>query len=154
MGALASGGVRVLNEDVVRALGVSDDVIEMVTRREQEELRRREQLYRGDRPPLDVTDKTVILIDDGLATGSTMRAAAAAVLQQTPRRLIIAVPVAAKQTCESLAEQVDEVICYATPSPFLAVGQWYGEFGQTSDQEVRELIRRATAQPFSDVARS
>jgi predicted phosphoribosyltransferase len=101
-----------------------------------------------------VDGKTVILVDDGLATGSSMRAAAAALAQQRPAKRIVAVPVAAKQTCDGLARDVDEVVCYATPTPFCAVGQWYGEFGQTSDEEVRELLRRATTEPFSGAARS
>ena len=143
MGALASGGVRVLNQDVVETLGIAPDVIELATRREQEELERRERLYRGDRPPLAVAGKTVVLIDDGLATGSTMRAAAAAVKQQDPRRVVIAVPVAARPTCDDLRGLVDQLVCVATPAQFYAVGQWYGDFGQTTDEEVRELLRRA-----------
>ena len=145
MGALASGGLRVLNQDVVRTLGISLETVDAVARRESEELMRRERLYRGDRPAPEPAGKTVILIDDGLATGSTMRAAAAALRQRGPARVIVAVPVAARQTCEQLRREVDELVCAATPSPFLAVGQWYAEFGQTSDEEVRELLRRAEA---------
>ena len=145
MGALASGGLRVLNQDVVRTLGISPETVDAVARRESEELTRRERLYRGDRPAPEPAGKTVILIDDGLATGSTMRAAAAALRQRGPARVIVAVPVAARQTCEQLRREVDELVCAATPSPFLAVGQWYAEFGQTSDEEVRELLRRAEA---------
>jgi predicted phosphoribosyltransferase len=145
MGALAPGGVRVLNRDVVQLLGIDEGTIDLVTQREQEELARREQLYRGNRPPLTVEGKTVILIDDGLATGSTMRAAAAALRQQKPAKLIVAVPVAARATCRQLATEVDEVVCLQTPEAFYAVGQWYADFGQTSDEEVRELLSRATA---------
>jgi putative phosphoribosyl transferase len=145
MGALASGGLRVLNQDVVRTLDISPETVDAVASREAEELTRRERLYRGDRPAPELAGKTVILIDDGLATGSTMRAAAAALRQRGPARVIVAVPVAARQTCEQLRREVDEVVCAATPSPFLAVGQWYAEFGQTSDEEVRELLRRAQA---------
>jgi len=145
MGALASGGLRVLNQDVVRMLDLSPEIIDAVARREEEELTRRERLYRGERAPLAVAGRTIILIDDGLATGSTMRAAAAALRQRGPARLIVAVPVAARQTCDQLRREVDEVICAATPSPFLAVGQWYAQFGQTTDDEVRELLRRAEA---------
>lgn len=145
MGALASGGLRVLNQDVVQTLDIPPETIDLVARREAEELSRRERLYRGDRLPLDPAGQTVILIDDGLATGSTMRAAAAAIRQRGPARLIVAVPVAARQTCDQLRREVDEVVCAAMPSPFLAVGQWYAEFDQTSDDEVRELLRRAEA---------
>jgi predicted phosphoribosyltransferase len=145
MGALASGGLRVLNQDVVQTLDIAPETIDLVARREAEELARREQLYRGNRPALEPAGKTVVLIDDGLATGSTMRAAAAAIRQRGPARLIVAVPVAACATCDILRREVDEVVCAATPAPFLAVGQWYAEFGQTTDEEVRELLRRAEA---------
>ena len=145
MGALASGGVRVLNTDVVTALGIELSTVDAVAQREQEELERRERLYRGNRPPLAVEGKTVILIDDGLATGSTMRAAAAALRQQKPAKIIVAVPVAAKSTCRRLAAEVDELVCLQTPDDFFAVGQWYANFGQTSDEEVRQLLNRAPA---------
>jgi putative phosphoribosyl transferase len=147
MGALAPGGVRVLNRDVVEVLGISDEVVEAVTRREQEELERRERLYRGERPALAVAGKIVVLIDDGLATGSSMRAAAAALRQRQPARLMVAVPVAARATCDELRTHVDELICTAMPTPFHAVGQWYRDFAQTSDEEVSELLRRANAPP-------
>ncbi|MGZ4837629.1 MAG: phosphoribosyltransferase [Terriglobales bacterium] len=143
MGAIASGGVRVLNRDVVEALGIPEWEIEQVTRQEQEELERRERQYRGDRPPLDVRGKTVILVDDGLATGSTMRAAAAALRKAGASRIIVAVPVASRATCDQLREEGNEVVCATTPEPFYAVGQWYKDFSQTTDEEVRELLERS-----------
>jgi predicted phosphoribosyltransferase len=144
MGAIASGGVRVLNPDAVNGLQISDDVIEAVAEKEQRELERREQLYRGDRPALDAKGRIVILVDDGLATGSTMRAAAAALRLQNPARIIVAVPVAAEETCNDLRNEVDEVVCAITPDSFLAVGLWYEDFSQTSDEEVRVLLERTT----------
>jgi predicted phosphoribosyltransferase len=142
MGAIASGGVRVLNRDVVEALGIPDWAIEEATQQEQAELERRERQYRGDRPPLDVRGKTVILVDDGLATGSTMRAAAAALRKAGAARIVVAVPVAARATCDQLREEGNEVLCATTPEPFFAVGQWYKDFAQTTDEEVRELLER------------
>jgi len=147
MGAIASGGVRVLNEDVVRWYGISEAAIEHIAREEQEELARRERAYRDDRPAPDLANRIVILIDDGLATGSTMRAAAKAVRAQRPARVIIAVPVGAPQTCSELAAIADEVICVNTPEPFSAVGQWYLNFDQTDDNEVRELLRKSATTP-------
>jgi putative phosphoribosyl transferase len=144
MGALGSGGVRVLNEDVVNYLRIPAEVIEQVAATEQHELERREKLYRGDRPPLDVRNRTVILIDDGLATGSTMRAAAVALRQQQPARIVVAVPVAAAETCNEFRKEVDEIVCATTPEPFYAVGLWYEDFSQTGDDEVRELLTRAS----------
>jgi predicted phosphoribosyltransferase len=144
MGAIASGGVRVLNPDAVNGLQISDDVIEAVAEKEQRELERREQLYRGDRPALDAEGRIAILVDDGLATGSTMRAAAAALRLQNPARIIVAVPVAAEETCNDLRNEVDEVVCAITPDSFLAVGLWYEDFSQTSDEEVRALLERTT----------
>ena len=144
MGAIASGGVRHINRDVVDQLGIDSETIEAASRREQKEIERREELYRGQRPPLDVRDKTVILVDDGLATGSTMRAAIAALRQHRPARIVVAVPTAAPQTCSEIADEVDEIICAATPETFYAVGQWYQEFSQTTDDEVRELLARAS----------
>jgi putative phosphoribosyl transferase len=143
MGAIASGGVRVLNEEVVDGLHIPPQIIERVAQRETKELERRERLYRDDRPSPDVRDKTVILIDDGLATGSTMRAAAEALRKQSPARIVVAVPVAAASTCEEFQQLVDEIICAATPEPFHAVGIWYEQFDQTTDEEVRELLERA-----------
>jgi len=144
MGAIASGGVRHINRDVVDQLRIDSETIEAASRREQKEIERREELYRGQRPPVDVRDKTVILVDDGLATGSTMRAAIAALRQHRPARIVVAVPAAAPQTCSEIAAEVDEIICAATPEPFYAVGQWYREFAQTTDEEVRELLARAS----------
>jgi putative phosphoribosyl transferase len=147
MGAIASGGVRVVNEDVVRWYGISEAAIDRIAREEQEELERRERAYRDDRPAPDLTNKIVVLIDDGLATGSTMRAAVKAVRAHHPARVVIAVPVGAPQTCAELAVSADEVICARMPEPFSAVGQWYLNFEQTDDAEVRELLQKSTATP-------
>lgn len=143
MGAIASGGVRVLNREVVDHLRIPREEIDAVAARERKELRRRERDYRGERPAPDVRDRVVILIDDGLATGSTMRSAVEALRRQGPARLVVAVPVAAAPACEMLREEVDEVVCAATPEPFLAVGVWYEDFSQTTDDEVRDLLTRA-----------
>jgi putative phosphoribosyl transferase len=143
MGAIASGGVRVLNEDIVRALGIPQSVIDLVAAREERELERRERDYRDGRPPLDVRGRTVILVDDGLATGSSMRVSAQALRKKQPAHIVVAVPVAAHSTCEEFESEVDQVICAATPEPFQAVGQWYQDFSQTTDEEVRDLLRRA-----------
>jgi len=145
IGAIASGGIRVLNEDILRLLHISEEVIDRVAQRELKELQRREQLYRGDNPPPQVEGKTVILIDDGLATGASMRAAIAGLRAQHPARIVIAVPTAAPETCEAFKAEVDEVICAITPEPFLGVGRWYEDFSQTTDEGVRlflEDIRR------------
>ena len=143
MGAVATGGVRVLNHQVVNALGIPDYVIDAVVKWETDELKRREQLYRGYRPPPNVRGKTVILVDDGLATGSTMLAAVRALREQGPARIVVAVPVASPDTCELLKTHVDEVVCAATPEPFYAVGFWYRDFAQTTDEEVRGLLSLA-----------
>ena len=143
MGAVASGGIRVLNDMVVRALQIPDYVIEAVAEWEQNEIARREREYRGERPPPDVKGRTVILVDDGLATGSTMLAAVKALRQQQPGRIVVAVPTAARETCDALRAEVDEIICAVTPEPFYAVGFWYENFAQTSDEEVRELLARS-----------
>jgi predicted phosphoribosyltransferase len=143
MGAIASGGVRVLNDEVIRMSGVTPDAIDLVTRVEQQELARREAAYRGTRPPPDVRGRIVVLIDDGLATGSTMRAAVKAIRQQGPARVIVAAPTAAAETCEELRAEVDEIICARTPEPFFGVGLWYEDFSQTSDEEVRQLLAEA-----------
>jgi predicted phosphoribosyltransferase len=140
MGALASGGVRFMNDDVVAALQLPEQEIERVARREQEELERRERLYRDDRPAPDVRGRTVILVDDGLATGASMQAAARAMYALGARRVIVAVPVAAAATCRQLERAVDEVVCLVTPEPFYAVGLWYDHFEQTTDEEVRALL--------------
>jgi putative phosphoribosyl transferase len=147
MGAIASGGVRVLSDDVVNALGIPDRVIATVAANEERELARRERAYRDSRPPPDVRGKTVILVDDGLATGSTMRAAAAALQAQHPERLVIAVPVAPRETCQSLLHDADDVVCATVPEPFFAVGNWYEDFSQITDEEVRQLLARANEAP-------
>jgi len=147
MGAIAANGVTVLNSEVVETLRIPDAVIAHVAAREQRELRRREQLYRGDRPPPDLRGKTVILVDDGLATGATMFVAAAALREQRPARIVVAVPTAAPEICDAFRDAVDEIVCAITPTPFQAVGEWYDDFSQTSDGEVRELL--ALAQPLA-----
>jgi predicted phosphoribosyltransferase len=143
MGAIASGGVRVLNDDVIHALRIPEQVVEAVATREQRELERRERLYRDGRPAPDVKGHIVILIDDGLATGATMRAALQALRQRGPARLIVAVPVAAPSTCLELRSEADDVICARTPDPFFGVGWWYQNFEQTSDEEVHNLLAQA-----------
>jgi putative phosphoribosyl transferase len=142
MGAIASGGVRVLNYDVLNALNAPSEVVEAVTAAEREELLRREQQYRRNRPPPDIRGRSVILIDDGLATGATMRAAVAALRQQGAARIIVAVPVGAASTCRELKEEVDVAICLIASDTFIGVGQYYEDFSQTSDEEVRELLER------------
>jgi predicted phosphoribosyltransferase len=143
MGAIASGGIRVINDDVVRYLNVTPGQIEEIARDEERELARREAMYRqGPAPPL--SDRVVVLVDDGLATGSTMRAAVQAVKQQRPARVIVAVPVGAQDTCSELRAIADEVVCARTPAPFNAVGQWYVDFDQTTDDEVRQLLSART----------
>jgi putative phosphoribosyl transferase len=143
MGAIASGGVLVLNQELVRALRIPQDVLERVIKTELQELQRRERLYRGDRPTPDVRDRTVILVDDGLATGSSMRAAIAALRQQHPARIIVAVPIGAPETCAEFEAEADDVVCARTPEPFFAVGAWYGDFSQTTDEEVHDLLEQA-----------
>jgi putative phosphoribosyl transferase len=143
MGAIASGGVRALNEDIITALNIPEAVVEAVARREQAELERRERAYRGDRPTLDVHGQTVILVDDGLATGSSMRAAVAGLRTQQPAHIVVAVPTAAPETCEAFETEVDDVVCAITPQPFYGVGLWYDDFSQTSDEEVRQLLEEA-----------
>jgi putative phosphoribosyl transferase len=145
MGAIASGGVRILNKEIATAIGISPQGIDAVARREKLELDRREQLYRGDRPRPAVQGRTIILVDDGLATGSTMRAAAVALRRMQPSKIVVAVPVGAQETCEEIRGEVDGVVCAITPEPFMAVGAWYTDFSQTSDEEVRELLDQAAA---------
>lgn len=140
MGAIASGGVRVLNDDVVRWYGIAQDDIDAVAQEEERELLRRELAYREGRDPAPVEGRVAILVDDGLATGSTMRAAVKAVRQRDPSRVVVAVPVGARDTCDELSAIADEVVCVGTPEPFSAVGQWYADFNQTTDDEVRRLL--------------
>jgi putative phosphoribosyl transferase len=143
MGAVASGGVRVLNERVCREMGIARNEIEEATARERRELERREAEYRGERPAPALENKIVILVDDGLATGSTMRAAARAAREHAPARLVIAVPVAPAETCEELRAEADEMVCLSKPGGFRAVGQWYEDFSQTTDEEVRRILERS-----------
>ncbi len=146
LGAIASRGARVLNQDVVSTLGLSEQAIEEIVRKEAQELARRERAYRGERPFPEVYGRTVILVDDGLATGATMRAAVAALKQLQPTAIVVAVPVAPPETVAKLREEVDEVVCLATPENFYAVGQWYVDFSQISDEEVRKLLAKAWRQ--------
>jgi predicted phosphoribosyltransferase len=146
MGAIASGGVRVINREVVQTLGIAAEELDEAAAREAEELRRREEAYRDGRPAPDLRDRVVILVDDGLATGSTMRAAVAAVRRLGPSRVVVAVPVGAGDTCAEIREIADEVVCLAAPEPFFAVGNWYTDFSQTTDDEVRELLALAAAE--------
>lgn len=141
MGAIASGGVRVLNQTVIDALGIGTDELDRVAERERQELDRRTRLYRGGRPAPDLAGKVVIAVDDGLATGSTMRAAVAAFRQLGPRRIVVAVPVGAASTCQQLLEDADDVVCLRSPRHFHAVGQWYRDFSATTDDQVAEAVR-------------
>ena len=143
MGAIASGEIRVMNEEVLEMLRVPERMVEEVVEREKRELVRREREYRGGRPSPEIRGRTVILVDDGLATGSTMRAAARALKGEEPCRLVVAVPVGARETCDALRNEVDEVVCLATPEPFDAVGLWYQDFSPTTDEEVRDLLAKA-----------
>jgi len=144
MGAIATGGVIVLNSGVVEGLGIPEEVVGEVAARERQELERRERAYRNGRPPPEVAGRTVILVDDGLATGSTMRAAVEALHRLQPARIVVAVPVGSAETCMGLRAEADEVVCARTPEPFHAVGLWYEDFRPTTDDEVRELLRRET----------
>lgn len=143
MGAIASGGTRVLNDEVIRQLQITPAQIEAVAQREGLELERREQAFRGGHPAIPLENRSCILVDDGLATGSTMRAAVLALKKQSPDRIIVAVPVGAAETCEQFQGLVDDVLCLYTPEPFLAVGRWYDDFAQLTDEDVRDLLERA-----------
>ena len=145
MGALASGGTTVLNREVIQALGISQSTIDAVAARENPELERREREYRDGRPALQVEGRTVILVDDGLATGSSMRVAIKALRKESAAQVVVAVPVASPSACLEFEAEVDKIVCAATPEPFWAVGQWYRNFSQTTDEEVRELLARAAA---------
>jgi len=142
-GAIAMGGVRVLNDDVVRSCHITDAVIDAVARQQQQELRRQQRTFRGVRPPPRVLGRTVILVDDGLATGATMRAAVRAIRARGAHRIIVAVPAASLEICQELRDEADEVICDVTPDPFRSVGVWYRDFSPISDEQVRELLERA-----------
>lgn len=144
MGAIASDGVRVLNYDVVGWLGISGNVIDEVATKELRELQRRDRAYRGDRPPPDLRDRTVLLVDDGIATGATIKAAISVIQKENPQRIVVAVPVAAAETCQELRQQVEEVVCLKTPQPFHAIGLWYDNFAQTTDGEVCALLSQPT----------
>lgn len=143
MGAIASNGVRVLNNDVVQELRISEAAINQVAAKEQQELERRERLYRDNRPAIDMHGRTAILVDDGLATGATMRAAIAALRQQQPALIVVGVPVSSPETCRAIATMVDDIVCAETPRPFYSVGYWYDNFSQTTDEEVHDLLKQA-----------
>jgi putative phosphoribosyl transferase len=143
MGAIASGETLVLNHDVLQMFGISDQQLRQCMRKEQVELKRREKLYRGARPPPPLQGRTVIVVDDGLATGSTMQAAVSALRQRGPARIVVAVPVGAVDTCAAFRGSVDDIVCARTPAPFFGVGRWYKDFSQTTDEEVRDLLSRA-----------
>lgn len=143
MGAIASGGIRVLNEDIIQSLHIPEQTIDQAAEAERRELERLEQAYRGDRPRILLAGKIVILVDDGLATGASMRAAVDAVRQQRPAKIVVAVPTAAPETCVQFQAYVDQIVCATTPQPFYGVGKWYLDFAQTSDEEVRRLLEDA-----------
>lgn len=150
MGAIASGGTTMINDDVTRTYGVSQRAVEASVEKELRELERRERRYRGDRPHPELGGRVVILVDDGLATGSSMRAAVEAVRRHGPRGIIVAVPVAPRETCEELAAEVDQVVCAVTPEPFYAVGLWYENFSQTTDDEVNDILASTPGTPSTD----
>lgn len=143
MGAIASGGIRVVDRTILDELDISEEALARATQEQSGELARREQLYRGRRPPLDLAGKIVVVVDDGLATGSTMRAAVAALRAQKPKRLVVAVPVGSSAARDLLSEEADEVVCLATPEPFFAVGTWYEDFSQTTDEDVSRILSEA-----------
>jgi len=152
LGAIASGGVRILNSEVVGVLGIGDAEIERIAEQEGRELERRERIYRGDRPLSEVRGRTVILVDDGIATGATMRVAIRALRQRDPRRIVVAVPVAPADTVERLGAEADEVVCLESPEPFIGVGRWYADFAPTEDADVRDLLRRARRDAWSGIS--
>jgi predicted phosphoribosyltransferase len=152
MGAIACGEVRVLNQDVLQMLDIPEKVIDMVAEKEQRELERQEREYRDGRTPIDVSGRKIVLVDDGLATGSSMRVAVAAVRQKRPTTIVVGVPVAAAATCAGFETEVDQLVCGVTPDPFWAVGQWYRDFSPISDEEVRDLLRQAASVPGSKAA--
>ena len=155
MGAIAAGGARLINTDLVQALGISHEALESVIRNEERELARRERLYRRNSARLAVADRSIILVDDGLATGSTMRVAVTALREQRPLRIVVGVPISAPSACEELAADVDDIVCAVTPEPFHSVGLWYQDFSQTTDEEVRELLEiAAREQPERELAAS
>lgn len=143
VGAIAPGGVRVLNEEVVAALGLSERAIAAVEAEERFELERRERLYRGDQPPLDVRDRIAIVVDDGLATGATMLAAVRVLRRRAPARIVVAVPTGAADSCAVVGDEADELVCLMTPEPYYAVGAWYQDFHQIGDDEVCEMLKQA-----------
>lgn len=151
IGAISSGGVRVLDEETILALGISSDQVEMLVKRERLELERRERLYRGNSNAREIRGRTAILVDDGMATGLTMRAAVQALRHRSPGKILVAVPVASSTACRRLGEEADEVVCLSTPPEFLAVGQWYRDFSQVEDAEVRELLDRANLPISNDL---
>lgn len=153
MGAIASGGVRVLNDDLIRGLCIPPAAIDAIAQKEALELQRRDLAYRGKRPAPAVAGQRVILVDDGLATGASMRAAIAAVRQQSPAQIVVAVPVAPVETLAMLRPLVDQLICLLTPAPFFSVGQWYRDFSQTTDEEVKTLLSKAWRRELRDAAR-
>jgi predicted phosphoribosyltransferase len=153
LGAIASGGVRVLNHDVLSTTRIDEQGIDALAERELRELERRETAYRDGRPPAELEGRIIVLVDDGLATGPTMLAAARAIRKLRPKRLIVAVPVAAPETCDFFRREVDEVVCAETPHPFRAVGIWYDDFSQTTDQEVRALLAKAALERYRDSVR-
>ncbi|MDT8452571.1 MAG: phosphoribosyltransferase [Gammaproteobacteria bacterium] len=146
MGAIASGGIRVLNDDIIASLDISGDEIDQIATGEQKELERRELAYRGDHPRPEIEGRVVVLVDDGIATGATMRAAIAALRKQHPASIVVAVPVAPAETIEILRNEADEVVCLANPAPFIAIGKWYEDFSQVSDAEVKKLLIKSWAE--------
>jgi putative phosphoribosyl transferase len=153
MGAIATGGMQLLNNLVVRSLGISQKEIESAAAKERPELERRERLYRGDRPAPAIGGRTIILVDDGIATGTTMKVAIAALKQQQPSKIVVAIPVAPRSTCEEMRGEVDEVVCLLSPEDFMAIGAWYADFTQVPDQEVCDLLEQADVEAHTAAAR-